>query len=152
MLIPLSNGEHAIVDDEDFELLCNHKWHIVTKGYAASRIDNHIIRMHRLILGLSYNDGFQVDHINHNPLDNRKCNLRVCTDLQNCANRRRRRDNVSGYKGVRWNVPAKKWQARIQCEGRSYHLGIFNKIEEAVNAYNTKAHELFGEFAYTDSI
>lgn len=152
MLIQLSNGGHALIDDEDFELVDGHVWYTVTKGYVASKINGRTTRLHRLILGLFPDDKLQADHINHNKLDNRKSNLRACTNAQNCANRLRRRDNVSGYKGVRWNVPAKKWQARIQCEGRSYHLGIFDKIEDAVMAYNTKAQELFGEFAYIDNV
>ena len=152
MLIPLSNGKTTIIDDEDFKLVDGHTWGCSSKGYAQSRIQNKLIRLHRLILNLSYKDGAEVDHINRNKLDNRKSNLRLCTTTQNCANRQRRRDNISGYKGVRWNVPAKKWQARIQCKGVSYHLGIFNKIEDAVMAYDMAAKNLFGDFACINGI
>lgn len=81
--------------------------------------------------------GLQVDHINHNTLDNRKENLRVCTCRENSQNKR---NNTSGCVGVRWHTQGKKWNARITIKGKEKSLGMFNTFEEAVQA-RTKALE-----------
>ena len=96
--IPLSKGKFAIVDVADFEWLNHWKWSSIPTHNGASYVRRgtnakgvyrcHL--MHREILGLSRGDGIEVDHINRNPLDNRRCNLRIVTRKENCANRRGR--------------------------------------------------------------
>ena len=92
-----------------------------------------------------------IDHINNNPIDNRIENLRDSTNMQNQYNAGISSRNTSGFKGVYWNKGSKKWQARINVFGETVNLGFFKDIERAVNAYQTKAKELHGEF-YNDSI
>ena len=89
-----------------------------------------------------------VDHINGNPLDNRKSNLRICTNAENQRNRGVNKNNTSGYKGVCWAKQNKKWKARIKHNGKLIHLGYYKDKEEAARAYDKKAKELHGEYAY----
>ncbi len=104
--------------------------------------------MHRLILNAP--DGIQVDHVNRNRLDNRRSNLRIATDLQNHFNTVKRSHNTTGYKGVSRYHKLDRWYARIALHGKVYYLGIHNSPEEAARAYDAKARELFGEFAWTN--
>jgi len=103
--------------------------------------------VHRVILGLSVNDGLEADHINHNGLDNRRCNLRVCTRQQNQMNKRAMRGS-SKFKGVFWHSHAKKWGACITLQGRNKYIGVFISEIDAARAYDRYAAEHFGEFAY----
>ena len=103
--------------------------------------------MHRLILGLSIKDGIFTDHINGNILDNRRANLRTCTNSQNQANSKLRKDNTSGYKGVNFIPKTKNWQASIRLKGKKLYLGHFVNKELAARAYNSAAKLYFGKFA-----
>ncbi len=92
--------------------------------------------------------GVLCDHRNHNGLDNRLSNLRLCTSSQNARNQQARAGCTSKFKGVCWHKKDRKWQARITCNGNRMHLGsLDNEIDGAVT-YDDKAIELFGEFAY----
>ena len=148
-LIPLTQGEFAIVDAEDFDRLNRYKWHTQTGGrtyYARSRENGKIIRMHRLITNAP--KGLVVDHINHNGMDNRKANLRICTYAENSHNRRCGRRGSSKYKGVSRCKKKELFLACIRCDGKYYHLGRFKSEIAAAKVYDTMAKELFGEFAY----
>jgi hypothetical protein len=90
------------------------------------------------------------DHINHNKLDNRKENLRICTEAENVHNTRISRNNTSGYKGVTFHKRDKKWQTQIRSGQGKRYLGYFNTAEEAAKNYDEKAKEAFGEFARTN--
>ena len=87
-----------------------------------------------------------VDHINGNPLDNRKSNLRICTNAENQRNKGVYKNNKSGYKGVHWFKRDKKWQAQIKHNNKSIHIGLYEDKEEAARAYDKKAKELHGNF------
>ena len=146
---PIHRGEFVAIDDEDLPLVEPYYWaarRTNTSIYAINGYHDGIYRplhMHRLILNAP--KGLFVDHINGNGLDNRRCNLRLCTASQNQANRRRLPTNKTGHRGVcRVGV---KWQAGIKKDGRSRHLGWFATAEEAGRAYDAAAKELFGEFA-----
>lgn len=146
--ILLSQNKVAIVDDDMFEYLNQWKWSLGCDGYAF-RLDYMVsprkhINMSRLIMRAQ--DGFQVDHINRDKLDNRRCNLRVCTQTQNRWNTGKRSHNTSKFKGVSFNKYHLRWEANICCNGRRIWLGRFATPEEASVAYQTKAKELFGEF------
>ena len=92
--------------------------------------------------------GFETDHINHNGLDNRKDNLRICTTSQNHYNQIIRSESkTSKFKGVSRHKASRKWIAQIGYGRRMIYLGCFDSESEAARAYNQKARELFGEFA-----
>ncbi len=157
--IALTQGQVALVDDEDYERLTTHKWQVFRhrsgKLYAArTRTMNGVKvgeRMHRVITGAGI--GTLVDHINGNTLDNQKSNLRICTNSENMCNRGKQKDNTSGYKGVLFKKKHKNpWFARIKKDKIIYPLGYFNTPKEAAIAYNNKAMELHGEFARLNEI
>ncbi len=91
--------------------------------------------------------GVLVDHINHNGLDNRKSNLRLCTGSQNIINCFLIKSNTSGYKGVSWDKKNKKWLVVIRVNGRKTHIGRYACIKEAAFAYDVEAIKYHGEFA-----
>ena len=148
--IPLTKGQVALVDDEDFEWLSQHVW-IVKRSdrgylYARTSTTKGGIYMHRLLLNAP--EGMQVDHINHNGLDNRRQNMRLCTNSQNSYNSlAHRKPKTSHFKGVCWHKSTQKWLAQIGIDWKRLHLGIFDSEEDAAKAYDAKAIELFGEFA-----
>jgi len=88
-----------------------------------------------------------VDHIDNNPENNREDNLRWCSSAQNSYNTKIPKTNTSGVKGVSQNKNKTKWLAQIKFEGKSIHIGSFKTIQEATEARQKKANELFGEFA-----
>lgn len=100
--IQLTQGQVALVDDSDYEELGKYKWYAQkrykTKNFDAVRNGRfHVISMQRQILGLELGDKRQGDHINRNPLDNRRSNLRIATASENMRNRRLSARNASGF-------------------------------------------------------
>jgi len=152
-IIPLTRGKYAIVDEEDYERVMQHIWYVsgrLENSYASTNINDKIISMHRFIMNVT-DPKITVDHIFHNTLDNRKSQLRVCTQRQNTMNQRPQKGCSSKYKGVSWWERDKKWKACIRVNEdsrKTQHLGYFTDEEEAARAYDTKARELHGEFAY----
>jgi hypothetical protein len=147
-LIPLTRGLFAIVDADDCERLAQYKWYASGKNgnFYAARIHNKkTIYMHNEIIEVP--KSFLCDHINHDTLDNRRCNLRVCTRSQNAFNQLPCRKGKSSYKGVSWNRAAKKWQAEIRYHNERIHLGYFDYEQDAAITYDDMAIELFGPFA-----
>jgi hypothetical protein len=158
-IIVLTMGLSAIVDDEDYECLTQHKWSVCGgKGKFYARRHSHFegkksihIAMHTQLMKTP--KGMEVDHINGNSLDNRKDNLRVCTRAENIRNSRKKRKKASSiYRGVSWRKVNKKWVARIQYNKKYIHLGYFDTEEDAANCYNEAARKYFGEFAYGGNI
>jgi hypothetical protein len=152
--IRLTQGQVAVIDDEDYERISKYKWHAAwdktTESFVAMGwVDGKKAYMHRFILGLKPRCG-QVDHINQNRLDNQKHNLRPASASQNGANRRKRKGTISRFKGVCWHARNKKWFARIRVNGMGLHLGNFDNEEEAAMAYDKAAKNAFGEFALTN--
>jgi AP2 domain/HNH endonuclease len=149
--IPLTKGQIALVDDEDYEELAKYKWcaHKIGKTYYAARnFQNVTIHMHKQIMGTPPS-GYEIDHIDHPGTDNRRCNLRFATRSQNNQNQNRASHNTSGYKGVSWDSKRSKWEAYITRYGRKIHVGYFASKELAAQAYNEAAEDIFGEFART---
>lgn len=144
--INLTKGQIAIVDVSDFELLSRWKWCVNSFGYAIRNTGGSPsqVLMHRQIMNAP--PGIQVDHINGNPLDNRRCNLRLATSSQQKMNRRPTAS--SGYKGVRWHKRQGQWQARIKVEGKERHLGYFDDVEAAARARDEASIIHHGEFAF----
>lgn len=152
--ITLSKGKVAIVSQEDFEYLNQWKWSLHSGGYAVRReylgikdgkeVSRYIL-MHREIL--KPNDNQEVDHINHNRLDNRRENLRLCDRSENLANNSIRKDNTSGVRGVYWFKPYKKWKVSLTFRGKEYHIGYFTDKEAAIEAKKKAVVKIHGEFA-----
>lgn len=142
-LIPLTQGKFAMVDNDDFDRVKDINW-TYSQGYA---LNNKLGSMHRYIMG--HPDGYLIDHKNHNTLDNRKTNIRYATKQQNQMNQRiQKKLKTSMYKGVSWDNEKEKWVSVIKKNYKGVHLGRYEKEEEAAKAYDRKALELFGEFAY----
>lgn len=148
-LIPLSQGRHAIVDRDIYPFLSQHKWSYSASGggYAVRVVLRKTILMHRFILQAP--KGVQVDHINGDPLDNRRCNLRLATAQQNRRNMAPR-SGKSKYKGV--CTFESRWRASITVDYKTIHLGLFPTEIQAARAYNEAAIRYFGEFARLNDI
>jgi len=147
--IPLTQGQIAIVDLEDFERLSQWVWFAMwnphTRGFRAARTEERRhVYMHQEIMGFK-----GVDHRDHNELNNRKENLRKCTPLTNAHNQRKRRKGSSRYKGVFWHKQAHKWIARIRIpRGKLKHIGCFLSEKEAAKAYDQNARHFHRDFAF----
>jgi len=145
----------ALVDDDDFEELNQWKWSVVKSGdnYYAMRskylgkVDGKMkflhFSMHRVITNAKKCE--QIDHINGNGLDNRKNNLRACTQSENQRNRSHTKNNTTGYKGVHPN--RERFRASIQVNKKDIHIGYYKTPIEAATAYNNAALKYHGEFA-----
>jgi len=151
VVIPIYSKKHGVknmfIDGDDLEKIINYKLTVHNKKgselfYVITSIKNNdkfkTVGIHRIIMQCP--DGMDVDHINHNPLDNRKENLRICTRSQNIMNSRKLRNNVtSKYKGVHFQKNRKKYRSRIMVNGIRYEVGSFDKEIDALNAYNEAA-------------
>lgn len=147
-----TTGTYTVVSTEDYEIERQHAWSLHTAGYAYRRPASGAVTIHRSIAGRMLGRpmaGWEyVDHINHNKLDNRRSNLRVCSATQNQANRVMARNNVSGYRGVYWNNHRRIWQAAIKLDQKHIYIGQFAYKEEAAYVFDQFALELFGEDSY----
>jgi len=157
--IILTQGKVAIVDDEDFEYLNQFRW------FASKKVNNtfyartnHItngkwksVYLHRFILNITDKKQF-VDHVNRDALDNRKINLRICTNSQNQMNRSYTVKNLTGYKGVQHDIRINKYRATITFKQKRIWLGHYIDPIDAARAYNAAALKYHGEFANLNKI
>ena len=143
--IPLSRKRIAIIDEEDYEKVSKYKWYCSSVGYANHKSKGACLAMHRYILDLN-DRKMTVDHINGNKLDNRRCNLRICTQRLNTKNKTKQYDNKSGYKGV-YLHSSKKWVTNISVDNKTVYVGIFSDIIKAAKAYDEAAVKYYGEYA-----
>jgi hypothetical protein len=140
-----------VVDDVDYDRVSAYSWYLLSNpNYPAvqARVDGRWVRIGRFVLGAD-DDGVQVDHINRDPFDNRRSNLRLASHSQNQSNQSKRRTNTSGYKGVFRTTQNERtyWQAQIAQHRRKYTLGVFQDVVEAAQNYDAFALLLQGEFA-----
>ena len=150
---PTHPDTFALVDNIEYIELNAHKWyaHEEPNGnlYAVRvvRVDGKQtnLMMHTAIMGKI--DGKEIDHRNRITLDNQRHNLRHCTHAENQRNTGMYRNNTSGYKGVCWHKGANKWRAKIKCNGKTIHLGLFFCIIKAAKCYDEGAKKYHGEFA-----
>lgn len=120
------NGKYAIVDDEDYEKVSRHKWYYGGGGYAVSDFGVH---MHRFIM--SPPQDLVIDHINHNRLDNRRSNLKICTSFENSQNRLHAK---ATYGNVYSNKNVTRWYASNMIDGKRIRSKYYDTFEEAQNA------------------
>lgn len=148
--IPLTKGQFALVDDEDFDFLNQWSWcfHLgyAIRGHKNPSGKKRHLPMHRVINKTPL--GKETDHINENKLDNQRSNLRTASHSQNKFNKGPQQNNTSGYKGVTFIKTRKKWQAQIQGNGKRPSLGYFDTAIEAAKAYDTASYKLHGEFGF----
>ena len=125
----------VLIDSEDLNLVFNYSWCVAKqKNFYCISTKKPLIRLHRLIMSFPKNK--VIDHKNHQTLDNRKKNLRICTKQQNNSNSRKQINNTSGFKGVylqiikRGNKIYKYWRSQIRHNNKTIYLGYFTDTEE----------------------
>lgn len=159
--IPLQNGMVALIDDEDYPRVAQHKWTAANVAKRDGRppcwyvkrqitVDGKSfnIWLHRFILGVP--DGVTVDHEDRDTLNNQKFNLRMASSRQQAHNRRKQRGSANAFKGVVKASDSNRWTAWISHEGKRRYLGIFRTPEEAARIFDAAASHLHGEFAWTN--
>ena len=142
------SGHIVLFDEEDLCLLSLYPWY-VNNGVLTARAGKSILLFHRLICPTRD----VVDHINGDRLDNRRANLRACTQMENLRNRSIAKHNKSGYKGIYKTVlrnGGSRWRAEIGCNRRKISLGTFETPQKAAEAYDSAAKKYHGEFARTN--
>jgi len=160
--IKLTQGQIALVDDEDYSVLNSKKWFARKRKtkygqdyYAGININTvkgqRALNMHRYILSI-FDSKIQIDHIDNNGLNNQKSNLRVATNKQNCCNKKVSGIGTSKYKGVTVRKRDGKYVASIKVNYRNKHIGIYIHEVDAAIAYNEAAIKYFGEFAKLNNI
>lgn len=150
--IPLSQGQVALVDDEDADLatltwsaarhgkLFYGSRHVYIDGKRTTQALHQVIGARKGIVG-------PVDHKDRDGLNNTRDNLRAATVSQNGANKAIQSNNTSGVKGVSWNKRDEKWQAKVQVKGRAQSCGTFDKMEDAEESVRAVRARIFGEYA-----
>jgi hypothetical protein len=159
--IKLATGENCLVDLVDYDYLNQYSWNRQRNlkrnktDYAVTQGCKRTISMHMMVaIRANIKVTGTLDHINHNTLDNRRHNLRAATQSEQSMNTGPRCNSKSGYKGVYYHTKytTKPWVAAISKNGKKYCLGNFKTLKEAVIAYNNKAEELYGDFAWLNPL
>lgn len=139
--ISLTKGKEAIVDD-NMSHLANFKWHCDSYGYATRNFykdsgKQGLVRMHHCIVGYPLHK-MEVDHIDNNPSNNLRSNLRIVSRRINQGNQKRKKEGKlsSKFVGVYFSNIFKKWVATIQVNKKRIHLGLFSDEQKAADSYN----------------
>lgn len=145
----------VLIDDEDYDKIKDFRWRVnldKRSGVFYVRTGRiKVICLHRYLLNCPKN--MVVDHKNHNGLDNKKINLRICTNAENSKNKEKyKRGATSKYKGVHWGKDRNKWRASIKSDNRVIMIGQFDDEKKAAEAYNEAAIKYHGEFANLNKI
>ena len=137
-----SKGRAFIIDTDKVDYVGQFKWFVDERDRVRTTTSH--LSLHRYLLG---NEHESIDHINRNRLDNRLCNLRACSVLQNNMNRGVSKNNKSGFKGVVFNKSKGRYKATIGIDNKKIHIGYYDTAEEASEAYKRRAADLFGDYA-----
>lgn len=160
VIIKIKNKE-CIIDKEDFKKIINYTWYLDKDGYAigCTRRDKNgkqkNFKMHRIILNCLTKEDIIIDHINRNKLDNRKENLRICTQIQNSRNKEVNYNKESSiYKGIykNKNKQYNSWIVRIGYNGKQLTLGSYLSEIAAANCYNYYAKLFYKDFASLNDV
>ncbi len=155
-LLNLVDFSTTIVSDEDYEYLTNFLWRSDNRYIVRSKKINNIyitVLIHRVIAKrMNLSLAYEIDHIDRNPRNNDRSNLREATHMQNTRNSSKHKNCTSKYKGVSYDSKREKWRAKINCDELEYYLGRFNSEEDAALAYNKAAIRLHGQFAVLNII
>lgn len=147
----LSNGDEFKIDIEDLPKIIEYKWYPTGKGVSNRACINRKGQyIHRYIMNEP--KGFEVDHIDMDRMNNCRNNLRICTHRENQCNQSLQSNNTSGVTGVRFYKARNKYVARIKFHGIDIHLGYYETKIEAIQARDTGAKILFGEFAVLNNV
>lgn len=144
----LGQGLFALIDECDLEIVSAYRWylwHCHDISYARTYIGRKVVSMHRLIMGFPEN--LSIDHINHDGLDNRRKNLRICSHRQNLFNRKIHKNSRSGLRGV-YLLTSGKIQCQIRVGKKNISLGHFQNLVEAAIARDIASLRYYGEFAF----
>lgn len=144
MKIDTVSGEQVLVSDEDFGVINGSSLHLDNKGYVKIHHGRNWSKLHRVLTNCP--DNLEVDHINGDKLDNRRENLRICTRSENARNKGLTKNNKSGVAGVSWDEARNKWMASIKLNKKSYNLGRFDKIEDAIRIRKDSEQKMFGVY------
>ena len=151
--INLTNGMKAFVDDEDFDYLSNYNWRALKNGKTHYAVFGKRINgiysttwMHRMIMGVKKRED-EINHIDHNGLNNQKNNLRQTTHRNITIQRSVTDRKQTKYKGISFHKPSNKWRARISVNGKTKYLGYYESAVEAAKAYDDAQLLHFGEFS-----
>lgn len=141
-------GQAFWIDAKDAEKVLRYTWCLSKTGYLVANIGNKVTKIHRYLLGCK--QGEVVDHIDGNPLNNIRKNLRICTQKQNMQNNKLSKNNTSGYPGVGLIKKTGKFRARIMVDRKEILLGYYSALEEAVEARKRAERKYYKEFAPCD--
>lgn len=148
----LQSGTTFIVDADMIKKIATVNFYLGGKsrqGHQYYIMDNRGRYLHDYLF--EHKDGLEIDHINLNTFDNRRCNIRYCTHQQNQMNQPLQRNNTSGVSGVSYYPPRHKFRARIKVSQKEIHLGYFDTFAQAVKARNVGMMCMFGEYGrYND--
>lgn len=137
----LKDGIYFLFDKEDYDKIKETKWYYDKNGYVCSCNE----WLHRVITDCP--KGMEVDHINHNTLDNRKSNLRICTHQENLMNQNLNKNNKSGNKGVCYSKSINKYVATIGFKGKTINLGSYSTIDEAISVRKEAELKYFKQYS-----
>ena len=132
------------IDIEELDKIKDIRWSVSKGGHSGIYVNSKKGRLHRFIMNCPKD--LMVDHINHDHLDNRKLNLRICTNQQNCMNSSLHSINTSGCSGIHFDLQQNKWVARIGLNGDRLYLGGFTDKQDAINARKNAEEKYYGEF------
>lgn len=136
-------NEKILIDKEDYGKIKDYYWSLNSQGYAISVINGKHKRLHLMIIDKP--KGTVIDHINGDKLDNRKSNLRICTQKQNSRNTKLAKNNTSGVTGV-YKTKYNTYSASIMVNRKQICLGTYKNIKDAIKARREAEEKYFGEF------